>query len=196
MRHTTSITTLVAAGLGLGAGLCANTANAGRYHDATEAFRSANQSAAYFKRSYAYAVFPTVGQGGFIVGAAHGSGRVFVHDVYVGRTAVTQLSVGWQAGGQAYSEIIFFENQQALEQFESGNFQFGAGASVTAITAGASAGVSTDGAGAGASAGLHDAAVVGSFNKGMAVFTIAKGGLMVDASLEGEKFSYEARSKR
>jgi len=177
--------------LSLGTGI----AHAEKYHDATRLFRDATQSAAFFKNSYAYAVFPTVGQGGFIVGAAHGRGKVYSNGGVVGDTAVTQLSVGWQAGGEAFSEIIFFENKAALDEFETGSFQFGAGASVVVITAGAGASVGTLGAEAGASAGQKDAKVTGSYNKGMAVFTIVKGGLMYDASLEGEKFSFAPRHR-
>ena len=181
-------TTAVAATLMLGSG----AAYAGRYQDATASFKAANQSSAYFGNSYGYAIFPTVGQGGFIVGAAHGRGRVYVHGKRVGDTAVTQLSVGWQAGGEAYSEIIFFKDKRALDEFESGQFEFGAGASVVAITAAAAASATTQGVGAGASGGSKDANVVGGYYKGMAVFTIYKGGLMGNASLEGEKFSFKA----
>jgi lipid-binding SYLF domain-containing protein len=189
MKHKMMATTLIGAALGLGAG----AANAGKYQDATDSFKKAQQSSAFFQRSYAYAVFPTIGQGGFGIGAAHGRGRVYVHGAQVGETAVTQLSIGWQAGGEAYSEIIFFENQSALQEFQSGSFEFGAGASVTAITAGASADVGSQGAGAGASVDSKNAAVTGFYNHGMAVFTIVKAGLMFDASLQGEKFSYKAR---
>jgi lipid-binding SYLF domain-containing protein len=183
---------MCSAALGLGTGV----ARAEKYQDTVHLFRDAAQSTEFFKNSYAYAVFPTVGQGGFVVGAAHGRGRVFSQGAYIGDTTVTQLSVGWQAGGEAFSEIIFFENKRALDEFESGTFQFGAGASVVVITAGAAADVGTLGAEAGASAGKRDAKVVGSYNKGMAVFTIVKGGLMYDASLEGEKFSYKAHGRK
>ncbi len=174
-------------------GLAAGTAHADSYRDTIGVFKNAGQSADFFRRSYGYAVFPTIGQAGFVAGAAHGKGRVYVKGRLIGDTSVTQLSVGFQAGGKAYSEIIFFEDKRALDEFRSGNFEFGAGASVTAITADASARVGTNGAGGSASGGQHDAATLGSFNKGMAVFTIAKGGLMYDASIEGEKFSYRPR---
>jgi lipid-binding SYLF domain-containing protein len=103
------------------------------------------------------------------------------------------LSVGFQAGGKAYSQIIFFEDKRALDEFESGNFEFGADASVVAITAGVNAGAATDGASAGASAGQNDAKTRGIYQKGMAVFTIAKGGLMYSAAIAGQKFSYTPR---
>lgn len=185
-RQTRFRAAALTAALGLGAG----AAQAANYHAATRLFRDAAQSGDFFKNSYAYAIYPTVGEAGFIVGAAHGSGRVYSHGLKVGDTAVTQLSVGWQAGGEAFSEIIFFQDKDALQRFETGSFQFGAGASVVVITAGASANVGTQGAAAGASGGEKNAIIKGSYNNGMAVFTIVKGGLMYDASVEGEKFSF------
>ncbi len=107
---------------------------------------------------------------------------------------MTQLSVGFQAGGEAYSEIIFFKDRQALDAFESGNFQFGAGVSAVVITAGASASADTSGTQASASGGQNDAHVAGNYNNGMVVFTIAKGGLEGGASVEGEKFSFHPKS--
>jgi lipid-binding SYLF domain-containing protein len=189
MKYSYRLALLATTALSLGAGI----AHAEKYRDTTKLFRDATQSSDFFKNSYAYAIFPTVGQGGFVVGAAHGRGKVYLNGGVIGDTSVTQLSVGWQAGGQAYSEIIFFENKAALDEFKTGSFEFGAGASVVAITAGAGASVGTLGAEAGASAGKKDAKVTGSYNKGMAVFTIVKGGLMYDASLEGEKFSFSPR---
>lgn len=173
----------------------AGPAYADKYSDAANIFRQSGASGAFFPKSYAYALFPTVGEGGFIVGVAIGKGRVYVHGRYVGNTTMTQGSVGFQAGGKAYSQIIFFEDKRALDEFESGSFEFAAGASVTAITAAAGGAAGTAGATANASGGVHDAktATLG-FDKGMAVFTIAKGGLMYAATIEGQKFSYEDRS--
>ncbi len=94
-------------------------------------------------------MFPTVGEGGLGVGGAFGKGHVYVHGHPVGETSMSQLSVGFQAGGKAYSQIIFFEDKRALDEFESGNFEFAAGASAVAITAGASASAATDGTSAG-----------------------------------------------
>ena len=184
-RIATTIATLL---LGMGAVHAAN------YPQTIALFKDAAQSAHFFRDSYGYAVFPTVGEGSFIVGAAHGDGRVYVHGVRVGKAAVTQLSVGWQAGGQAYSEIIFFKDQQALDAFESGNFQFGAGVSAVVITAGASASANTSGTQASASGGQNNAHVMGSYSNGMAVFTIVKGGLEGGASVEGEKFSFHPKT--
>jgi lipid-binding SYLF domain-containing protein len=171
--------------------LAATVAHADKYSDAAALFRNAGDSAEFFRTSYAYAVFPTIGEAGFIVGGAHGKGRVYVQDKYVGDTTMTQLSAGFQAGGKAYSQIIFFEDKRALDEFESGTFEFGAGASAVAITAGASASAGTTGATSGASGGAKDATTVsGGYQKGVAVFTIAKGGLMYAATVAGQKFKY------
>lgn len=166
---------------------------AGKYADTIALFRHAGQSATFFERSYAYAVFPTIGEGGFGVGGAFGKGRVYVHGHPVGDTSMSQLSVGFQAGGKAYSQIIFFEDKRALDEFESGSFEFSAGASAVAVTAGASASTATDGASAGVSGGEKDARDTGVYEKGMAVFSIAKGGLMYAATIAGQKFTYKPR---
>jgi lipid-binding SYLF domain-containing protein len=166
----------------------------GKYGATISLFKNAGQCAGFFSRSYAYAVFPTVGEGGLGVGGAYGKGRVYVHGLWVGNTTMGQVSIGFQAGGKAYSQIIFFEDKRALDEFESGSFEFSAGASAVAITAGASASAGTSGASAGASAGKKDARDTGVYEKGMAVFSIAKGGLMYAATLAGQKFSYEPRN--
>jgi lipid-binding SYLF domain-containing protein len=159
--------------------------------EAIAMFKEAGASSAYFSKSYAYAVFPTIGSGAVGVGGAFGKGRVYVHGKHVGDTKMGQLSIGFQAGGKAYSEIIFFEDKRALDEFETGNFEFGADASVVAITAAANADAATNGASAGASANSSDATTrAGGFYKGMAVFTIAKGGLMYSAAIAGQKFTY------
>jgi lipid-binding SYLF domain-containing protein len=138
-------------------------------------------------------VFPTIGKGGFVLGGAYGKGRVYQKGQYVGDTSVVQLSAGWQLGGQAYSQIIFFENQWAFDEFTNGNFEFSADASAVAITAGASAMASTAGSSAGASGTSKHATAAGQYYKGMATFTVAKGGLMYAATLGGQKYSYEPR---
>jgi lipid-binding SYLF domain-containing protein len=166
-------------------------AYAGKYSDTISLFRHAGQSSTFFERSYGYAVFPTVGEGAIGVGGAFGKGQVYVHGHPVGETTMGQVSVGFQAGGKAYSQIIFFEDKRALEEFESGKFEFSAGASAVAITAGASASTATDGSSVGVSGGQKDARDHGVYEKGMAVFTIAKGGLMYAADIAGQKFSYK-----
>jgi lipid-binding SYLF domain-containing protein len=171
----------------------AGMADAGTYSDTISLFKNAGESAAFFKNSYAYAVFPNIGEGGFIVGGAFGKGHVYVQGQLVGDATMKQLSVGFQAGGKGYSQIIFFQDKRALDQFESGSFEFSAGASAIAITASANASAGTNGVTSGASGGKRDATTDGVYNGGMAVFTIAKGGLMYAAALAGQKFTYKAR---
>lgn len=171
--------------------LALSNARADEYTDTIELFRNAGQSAAYFDSAYGYAVFPTIGKGGLGVGGAYGKGRVYEQGMHVGNTSMTQLSIGFQAGGQAYSQIVFFEDARALKEFTSGSYEFGADVGAVAITAAASAHAGSTGAGAGASGGKKDAATTGKYHKGMAVFTIAKGGAMYEASIAGQKFSYK-----
>ncbi len=154
-------------------------------------FKEAGESGRYFDTAYGYAVFPTIGKGGLVVGGAHGKGRVYEQGKVIGDAAMTQLSVGLQLGGQAYSEIIFFQDARALREFTSGNFEFGAGASAVAITAGASASLGTTGTSAGASGGQRSAGTAAAgYYKGMATFTVAKGGFMFEASIAGQKFTF------
>jgi lipid-binding SYLF domain-containing protein len=163
---------------------------ADEYNNTIGVFKGAGESASFFDNSYGYAVFPTIGKGGMGIGGAHGSGRVYAQGTHVGNTSMTQLTIGLQLGGQAFSQIIFFEDKRAFDEFTSGNFEFGAQATAVAITAGASAAATTTGGSAGASGGKHDATTVGKYHKGMATFTVAKGGLMYEASIGGQKFSY------
>jgi lipid-binding SYLF domain-containing protein len=172
--------------------LTGGAAYAGKCADTVTLFRNAGQSAGFVANSYAYAVFPTVAEAGFIVGGARGSGCVFVQRKYVATATVTQLSAGFQAGAKAYSQIVFFEDKRALDEFSSGSFEFSAGVSATAITAGASASAGTTGATSGASGGKNDATTAsGGYQKGMAVFVIVKGGLMYTATVAGQKFTYK-----
>lgn len=125
------------------------------------------------------------------VGGAGGKGRVYVGDKHVGNSEFGQVTIGLQAGGQAYSMIVFVEDERALKEFASGSFKFGAGASAVAITVGAFVEASTTGSSAGASAGKRDAITAGGYYKGMATFKIAKGGLIYEASIAGGGFKYE-----
>lgn len=165
---------------------------ANSYSDAIKVFSNAGESGQYFKTAYGYALFPTIGKAGFVVGGAYGEGKVFAGTKHVGNSTMTQLSVGVQLGGQAFSQIIFFENQQAFKDFTSGNFEFSAQASAVVITAGASAEANTGGGtSAGISGGRNDAATVsGGYRKGMAIFTVATGGLMFEVAVGGQKFNY------
>ena len=178
--------------LALGA-LLALPAQADEYDDTVAVFRKAEQSGKFFSNAYGYAVFPTIGKGGVGIGGAYGKGRVYEKGKVIGDTSMTQLSAGLQLGGQAFSQIIFFENAEALRLFTKGEFEFGAEASAVAITLGASAKAGTTGATAGASAVPDKAKVVGAYKQGMAVFTVAKGGLMYEATISGQKFNYTKR---
>ena len=163
------------------------------YSETIELFRNAGASAAFFNNSYAYAVFPTIGKAGLVVGGAHGTGRVYEHGKYVGDTSMTQVSVGFQAGGQAYSQIILFRDKRTFDEFTSGDFEFDANVSAVAITAAATGTAGTTGASVTASGGKRDATTAGRYYKGIAVFTIVKGGAMYEISVAGQKFSYKPR---
>jgi lipid-binding SYLF domain-containing protein len=172
--------------------LASQAAHADPYSDTITAFRNAGESGAFFDSAYGYAVFPTIGKGGIGIGGAYGEGRVYTQGQHVGNATMTQVTVGLQLGGQAYSQIVFFQDERSFREFTSGNFEFSAEATAVAITAGVSAGASTGGGmTAGASGGRNDATTVhAGYCKGMAIFTIARGGLMYEASIGGQKFKY------
>lgn len=159
------------------------------YDETLAAFRNSKASQ-FFDHAYGYAVFPTIGKIGFVIGGAYGKGRVFERDRPTGMTEMTQASIGFQLGGQAYSQIIFFQDQRSYDEFTSGNFEFGANASAVVITAGVAAEASTKGTSATANAGNKHVKVEGQYYKGMAVFNIAKGGLMYEAVLSGQKYNF------
>jgi lipid-binding SYLF domain-containing protein len=165
---------------------------ADKYSDALDSFRKAGETSKFMSSAYGYALFPTVGKGGIGIGGAYGKGRVYQGGKVIGSTTLTQASVGFQLGGQAYSQIIFFEDAHTLQEFTKGNFEFGADASAVIITAGATATAGTKGASASASTEKKDAGTAGTYYKGMAVFTIVKGGAMYELSLAGQKFTYKA----
>ncbi len=126
---------------------------------------------AWFREAYGYAVFPSVGKGGIGIGGARGSGLVYEQRRLIGKSTLTQVTIGFQLGGQAFSEVIFFKDKTALDDFTRGNFEMGAQVSAVALTAGASADLAYSG--------------------GVAVVTATKGGLMYEASVGGQKFDYE-----
>lgn len=135
-------------------------------------FRNSDPSMkTFFEKAYGYAIFPTVGKGGLGIGGAYGKGKVYSKGVLNGTSSLMQFTFGLQLGGQAYREIIFFEDKTAFDLFKYGNFEFGAQVSAVAATAGVSA--NTD------------------YSDGVAIFTIAKSGLMFEASVGGQKFSFE-----
>jgi lipid-binding SYLF domain-containing protein len=177
-------------------GMMFAVAHADSYSDTTALFKKADQSGSFFHKSYGYAVFPTIGKAGLGIGGALGKGRVYARGKLIGDVTMSQVSVGFQAGGQSYSQMIFFENKEALDQFTSGNFEFGANVSAIAITASASGTAGTAGTSGAASGTKHEATNAGEYHDGMVVFTIAKGGLMYEASISGQKFTYKARGAK
>jgi lipid-binding SYLF domain-containing protein len=126
----------------------------------------------FFENAAGYAVFPSVGKGGIVIGGAYGKGLVIVNEKVDGYTTMSQATIGLQLGGQKYAQFIFFKDETAIGHFKRGNFEFGAQASAVAITAGASA----------------DAA----YDSGVAVFTQAHGGLMFEGTIGGQRFTYQA----
>ena len=135
-------------------------------------FKKADSGVAQvFETAHGYAIFPSVGKGAIGIGGAHGSGYVYERGRLIGHTTLTKVTVGFQFGGQAYREVIFFKDKTALDDFTRGNFEFSAQATAVAIKAGASADLA--------------------YNGGVAIVTMAKGGLMYEASVGGQKFSYK-----
>ena len=136
-----------------------------------ERFKTEDPSlATFFENSYGYAVFPEVAKGAAGIGAAHGEGVVYERGAMVGTTTLTQGTIGAQLGGQTYSEIIFFEDDATLERFKQGDVEFSAQASAVAAAEGASANADYD--------------------AGVAVFTLNHSGLMFEASIGGQKFTF------
>ncbi len=125
----------------------------------------------FFSSAAGYAVFPTIGKGAVGIGGAGGDGVLFVGGQPVGKSSMGQVTIGFQVGGQSYSEIIFFETPSALNDFKKGNFALAAQVSAVALAAGAAANAK--------------------YQNGVAVFTATKGGLMYEASVGGQKFGYE-----
>ena len=127
----------------------------------------------YFNNAYGYAVFPSVGKGGYFIGGGTGEGWVYEQGNFIGHSRVINLTVGAQIGGQSYSEIIFFKDRVSLNDFKGGNFEFTAQASAVFATEG----TSKD----------HQ------YNEGVAVFTMPKAGAMVEATIGGQKFSFKPK---
>ena len=162
------------------------------YSKTINVFRESPAVAKFFKDSYGYAVFPTIGKAGFVVGGSYGKGQVYRNGKVTGKTSVVEGSIGFQYGGEAFSEIIFFKDKQAYDKFTTGSFEFDATAQSVAITAGAQVQGGTTGASAGASAGPKTGVQAEThYVNSMAIFVHAKGGLMVEFSVGGQKFSFE-----
>ena len=138
-------------------------------------------------QSYGYAVLPTIGKGGIGIGGAGGTGCVFNGGKHTGNVSMGQVTIGWQLGGQSYSQLILFKNSDVYNDFTKGQFEFGADATAVALTYGAQAGASTKGA----SASAGDTKGVAAWKRGMAVYTLIKGGLMYEASVGGQKFKFK-----
>ena len=166
-----SVLALTVAGIGQGAWADASEQDV---KTALAEFERTNPKVKPFLESaYGYAVFPSVGKGAIGIGGAYGDGLVYEKGKLIGSTSLSQVTIGFQLGGQAYRELIVFQNKQALDRFKGGNYEFDAQASGVAVTAGIS----------------FDAA----YEHGVAVFTMAKGGLMYEASIGGQKFSFEPK---
>jgi lipid-binding SYLF domain-containing protein len=167
-------------------------AKAEDYSSTINVFKDSPAVAKFFDNSYGYAVFPTIGKAGWVIGGSYGKGQVYRGGKVTGKTSVVEGSIGFQFGGEAFSEIIFFEDKRAYDEFTSGNFEFGATAQAVVITAGAQAQAGTTGASAGASAGPKTGVQAETgYHKGMATFVHSKGGLMYEASIGGQKFKFE-----
>ena len=126
---------------------------ADKYDGTMDVFESAPELQPYFDNAFAYAVFPTVGKLGIVIGGAHGEGQVYEGDRIVGTVSLTKASIGFQLGGQVFSEIVFMQDKRAYKEFTSGRFEFDASASATLLTYGAQARAGRDGASASAGAG-------------------------------------------
>ncbi len=170
-----------------------SSAWAEKYSDTKKMFEEAGASE-MFHSAYGFALFPTIGKAGFVVGGAFGKGRVFAQGKYLGDTNMTQVSIGFQLGASGYSQVIFFQDKRAVAEFTSGNFEFGADAQAVALTAAVGVSANTKGSSAAASGGKNNARIGSAgYNKGMATFTITKGGLMYEATVSGQTFGFTKR---
>jgi lipid-binding SYLF domain-containing protein len=171
----------LAAVLAVAAGGLTRTGYAGSTPKDTELINEANRTIelyrskdpgidSFFRRSVGYVVFPGAGKGGLGIGGAHGTGVLFERGVPVGKVTMNQVTIGAQAGGQEFSEIIFFQVPEPLNDLKAGKFSFSSQVSAVALNAGASA--------------------KAKFQNGVAVFSATKGGLMLEASIGGQKFSF------
>jgi len=172
--------------------ILSNPAHADKFTDTINVFKKSEAVKPFFKNAYGYAVFPTIGKAGIGIGGSYGTGQVYKGGKVTGETSVIKGTIGFQLGAQAFSQMVFFEDKRAYDEFTSGSFEFDGTASAVVITAGAQAKAGTEGATAGASAGpATGAQAKTSYHKGMAVFVHAKGGLMYEASIGGQKFTFK-----
>ena len=167
---------------------------ADNYAKTIEVFQKSPQTQSFFKNSYGYAVFPMIGKGGIIIGGAYGKGQVYREEKITGTVSLVKATIGLQLGGQAFSEIIFFQDKRAFDEFTSGQFEFDAAVSAVVITAGVQAKAGTEGTTAGASSGPATGVQAETkYCKGMAIFIHAKGGLMYEAAVGGQKFTFTSK---
>jgi lipid-binding SYLF domain-containing protein len=159
-------------------------------------FQESEITAPFFKDSYGYAFFPNVGKGGIGIGGAYGKGQVYRNGKVTGTASLYKVSIGIQLGGQAFSELIFFQDKRAYDEFVNGAFELEASASAVAITAAAQATASTGGTSAGVSAGPQSGKQLGGeYVNGTAIFVHTKGGLMYEAAIGGQKFKFRPMIK-
>jgi lipid-binding SYLF domain-containing protein len=162
------------------------------YSETIAVFKSSPQVQPFFNNCYGYAVFPTVGKAALVVGGAYGEGQVYRGGNVTGTATLVHASFGLQLGGKAFSEIVFFQDKRAYEEFTSGNFEFDAKMSAVAVTAGAQAQAGTSGKTASTTAGPKTGTQAETtYKSGMATFVHAKGGLMAELAVGGQKFSFK-----
>jgi lipid-binding SYLF domain-containing protein len=155
-------------------------------------FKGIPQVAPYFTSSYGYAVWDRIGRGGLGIGGARGRGQVYAGGKVTGFATLTDITFGAQAGGQAYRQVIFFENKAAYDKFTAGKFEFDASASAVAVTASAQASAGTQGASSSAGAGNPNTGAAKGYVNGMQTFTMAEGGLMYAATIGGQRYNFKA----
>jgi lipid-binding SYLF domain-containing protein len=185
------------AGLAIAAlGLCTASSFAQDVEDFSatiEEFRRVETVAPYFDKSYGYAVWRRIARGGLGIGAATGRGQIYRNGQVTGFSRLIDVTIGLQAGGQAYKQIVFFEDERAYNNFTSGNFQFDASASAVAVTASAEARAGTQGGQASASVGNASgtaATTTPGYQRGLQVFTMTTGGLMYQATIGGQRYNF------
>lgn len=172
-----------------------NIAVAQKVEDQSETinlFKGIPQVAPYFQNAYGYAVWDRIGRGGLGIGGARGRGQVYQGGNVTGFSTLTDITFGAQAGGQAYRQIIFFQNQAAYDKFIGGKFEFDATASAVAVTASAQASAGTQGASTSAGAGNPNTGAAAGYVGGMQTFTMAEGGLMYAATIGGQRYNFKA----
>lgn len=174
--------------------LCSNIAVSQEIEDLSETineFRGIPATAPYFDSAYGYAVWPRIARGGIGIGAATGRGQVYRGSQVTGFSRLVDVTIGFQLGGQAYRQIIFFQNEAAYDDFTSGNYEFDASASAVAVTASAQASAGTQSSQATAgTTGLAGAGAGAGYHRGLQVFTMAVGGLMYQATIGGQKYNF------